>query len=70
MTRKEKGLVLYEKYSKRRDELGLTDYKVAQMAGISKSTLSDWKNGKCTPNAENRAKIAKAIRKNITYLFN
>lgn len=35
---------MYEKYAKRRDELGLTDYKVAQMSGVLTSTLSEWKN--------------------------
>jgi transcriptional regulator with XRE-family HTH domain len=34
---------MYEKYAKRRDELGLTDYKVAQMSGVLTSTLSEWK---------------------------
>ena len=35
---------MYEKYAKRRDELGLTDYKVAQKSGVLTSTLSEWKN--------------------------
>ena len=34
---------MYEKYVKRRDELGLKDYKVAKMAGIRTCTLSEWK---------------------------
>lgn len=60
---------LYEKYAARRDELGLTDYKVAQLAGISRGIISDWKRGKCKPNAENRVKIAKAIKAKPTFLF-
>ena len=63
------GLVLYEKYATRRDELGLTDYKVAQIAGISRGIISEWKNGRSTPNTENRFRIAKAIKKNITFLM-
>ena len=63
------GLVLYEKYAARRDELGLTDYKVAQIAGISRGIISEWKNGRSTPNTENRFRIAKAIKKNITFLL-
>ena len=66
---KTNGLALYEKYSARRDELGLTDYKVAQIAGISRGIISEWKNGRSTPNAENRFRIAKAIKKNITFLM-
>lgn len=34
---------MYEKYVKRRDELGLNDYKVAKNAGIGTCTLSQWK---------------------------
>lgn len=34
---------MYEKYVKRRDELGLTDYRVAKESGIRTSTLSEWK---------------------------
>lgn len=34
---------MYEKYVKRRDELGLSDYKVSQMSGVLTSTLSEWK---------------------------
>ena len=60
---------LYEKYAARRDELKLTDYKVAQLAGISRGIISDWKRGKCKPNAENRVKIAKAIKAKSTFLF-
>jgi transcriptional regulator with XRE-family HTH domain len=66
---KSDGLVLYEKYAARRDELGLTDYKVAQIAGISRGIISEWKNGRSTPNTENRFRIAKAIKKNITFLM-
>ena len=63
------GFALYEKYAARRDELGLTDYKVAQIAGISRGIISEWKNGRSTPNTENRFRIAKAIKKNITFLL-
>lgn len=65
---KTNGLVLYEKYASRRDELGLTDYKVAKIAEISRSIISDWKKGKSTPNVDNRARIARAIKKSITFL--
>ena len=34
---------MYEKYAKRRDELGFKDYKVAKIAGIGTCTLSEWK---------------------------
>lgn len=65
----EKSNSLYEKYAEQRDKLGLTDYKVAQLAGISRGIISEWKRGKCKPNAENRVKIAKAIKARATFLF-
>lgn len=34
---------MYEKYAKRRDELGMTDYKVSKASGVLTSTLSEWK---------------------------
>lgn len=63
------GLALYGKYAARRDELGYTDYKVAKLAGIARGIISEWKNGRSTPNADNRMKIAKAIKKPITFLM-
>lgn len=65
----EKFNSLYEKYAEQRDKLGLTDYKVAQLAGISRGIISEWKRGKCKPNADNRVKIAKAIKARPTFLF-
>ena len=65
----EKSNSLYEKYAEQRDKLGLTDYKVAQLAGISRGIISEWKRGRCKPNADNRVRIAKAIKKPITFLM-
>lgn len=39
----------YAEYSKIRDDLGVTDYAVSTYTGISRATLSQWKNGKTTP---------------------
>ena len=49
---------MYEKYAELRDKMGLSDYSVAKKAGIGRSTLSDWKNGKHVPNVTNLQKIA------------
>lgn len=48
---------MYDRYCKFRDEKGLTDYKVAKLAGIGQSTLSDWKNGRSAPKNEKLKKI-------------
>lgn len=39
----------YEEYSQRRDGLGVTDYAVSAFTGISRATLSQWKNGNTKP---------------------
>lgn len=52
---------MYAKYAELRDAKGLTDYKVAKMTGIYRSTFSDWKRGICSPKAEKLIKIAKVI---------
>lgn len=49
---------MYENYAKRRDELGLTDYRVSKDTGIPYSCISDWKNGRCKPKADKLKKIA------------
>jgi transcriptional regulator with XRE-family HTH domain len=39
----------YEEYCKLRDSRGLTDYAVANQANVSRSSLSQWKNGASKP---------------------
>ncbi len=39
----------YDEYCKKRDAKDLTDNAVAQLSGVSKSTISLWKNGKISP---------------------
>ena len=48
----------YKNYEKLRDKKGITDYKVSDATGVSRSTLSEWKSGEHTPNTENLKKIA------------
>lgn len=40
---------MYEKYVQLRDEKGVTDYKVSLDTGITKSTFTEWKNGRSCP---------------------
>ena len=40
---------MYEKYVKLRDEKGVSDYRVSEETGITKSTFSDWKTGRSKP---------------------
>jgi transcriptional regulator with XRE-family HTH domain len=60
---------LYERYEQLIQELGLTSYRVAKLAGIGEYILSDWKRGRSTPNADNMAKIAKVLGVSSEYLL-
>ena len=43
---------MYEKYVSLRSEKGVTDYRVSEDTGITKSTFSDWKSGRSTPKVD------------------
>lgn len=47
----------YSEYSKKRDELGLTDYAVSALTRVSKATLSQWKNGNSSPSLNTLKRI-------------
>ena len=53
------GKDVYEAYAQLRDTRGLTDYRVAKDAHVSKTTLSDWKNGKREPTYQTLEKLAR-----------
>lgn len=53
---------MYEIYCKLRDEKGMKDSDVAKATGITKSTFSDWKNGRSNPKDAKLKKIAEYIR--------
>lgn len=54
-------MINYEKYKTFRDAKGLKDADIAKIAGISPSTLTDWKQGKSIPKYEKMARIALAL---------
>lgn len=60
-------MISYEHYSKIRDLKGLKDGKVAELAGIGRSTFSDWKSGRSNPKDEKLMKIAAAL--GVTYAY-
>lgn len=59
---------MYEIYCKLRDEKGLKDAEIAKKAGVTRSTFSDWKNGRSTPKHEKLIKIADVLGVTIEYL--
>lgn len=52
---------MYPIYAQYRDEKGLTDYKVAEMTGIARSTFSEWKRGSYVPKVDKLLKIANLL---------
>lgn len=60
---------MYEKYEKLKNTKNLSDYQVSKEAGVARSVLSDWKNGKHTPNLDNLQKIARYFNVSIEELL-
>ena len=59
---------MYERYCELRDSLGYRDSDVAKGTGITKSTFSDWKNGRSIPKDEKLKKIALFLDTSVDYL--
>ena len=47
---------MYENFAKLLKKHAVTAYRVYKETGVAQSSLSDWKNGKGTPSAENLKK--------------
>ena len=60
-------MISYNDYSKIRDSKGLKDGRVAELAGIGRSTFSDWKSGRSVPKDDKARKIAAAL--GVTYAY-
>lgn len=60
---------MYEKYVTLRNEKGVTDYAVAVATGITKSTFTDWKNGRSNPKMNKLKKIADYFGKPVEYFL-
>ena len=56
---------MYKKYARLRDEKGVTDYRVSIDTGITKSTFSDWKNGRSNPKVDKLKILANYFGKPI-----
>lgn len=60
---------MYTKYAVIRDLKGMNDARVAQAAGIPRSTFTDWKNGRSKPKLEKLSKIANVLECSIEALI-
>ncbi|WP_373263212.1 helix-turn-helix domain-containing protein [Hungatella hathewayi] len=60
---------MYEIYCKLRDSRGVKDADVVRETGITKSTFSDWKNGRSKPKNDKLQKIADYFGVSVDYLM-
>lgn len=60
---------MYEKYVSLRNEKQITDYKVSIDTGITKSTFTDWKNGRSNPKLEKLKILADYFDVSIEYFL-
>ena len=60
---------MYEKYVELRDSRGISDYRVSEETGITKSTFSDWKNGRSSPKIEKLKILADYFGVDINYFI-
>lgn len=60
---------MYEKYVSLRSEKGVTDYRVSEDTGITKSTFSDWKSGRSTPKVDKLKILADYFGVSIEYFL-
>ena len=59
----------YENYQYYRNRAGLSDYQLAQKAGVSRTILSDWKNEKHYPHNKTLKKIADALEVTVNDFY-
>lgn len=60
---------MYARYVVLRDKKGVTDYKVSEETGITKSTFSDWKSGRSSPKIDKLKKLADYFGVSIEYFL-
>lgn len=60
---------MYKKYVVLRNLKGVTDYRVSIETGITKSTFTDWKNGRSKPKVEKLFMLAKYFGVPVEYFL-
>lgn len=65
-----RGGKMYQKYILLRDSRHLTDYRVSQDTGITKSTFTDWKKGRSNPKLEKLKILADYFGVTVDYFLN
>lgn len=59
---------MYKEFADLCELRDVTPYRVAKECGFSGVSLSDWKSGKSTPNADKLVKIARYLGTTVEYL--
>lgn len=60
---------MYNRYCELRDKKGYKNADISKLTGISKATISDWKNGKSKPKVDKLSKIAECLGVSVDYLM-
>lgn len=60
----------YDEFRQKCDNLGLTNYQVSEYSGISKATLSQWKNGNSKPSLKTIKRLEAFLNNFDTELIN
>ena len=60
---------IYERYAKRRDELGYKNAQVARLAGIGQYDLTKWKQGEYMPGAKKLLAICEVLGIDLKWLL-
>lgn len=59
---------MYDVFKRLMEERGVRAVDVSRATGVSTSTLTDWKNGRCLPKYDKRRKIADYFGVTVEYL--
>lgn len=62
-------MITYKRYRQLADQSGMTDYKVAKLAGFRSSKLSDWKAGRYCPKTDTIYKICQVIGADLEEMY-
>lgn len=60
---------MYEIFEQLLQKYGVTPYKVSKEAGVTQTSLSNWKSGRNTPSAKTLQKIADYFGVTVDYLM-
>ena len=60
---------MYKKYEELRNKAQVTDYRVSEDTGITRSTFTDWKTGRSQPKVEKLQTLANYFNVSVSYFL-